>query len=63
MKAFNAFLGKVISTYHIGLLVELMRERNLLIEVLFASPKWDIVNQNIVLKVDKTSNGRVLDVL
>ena len=40
-----------------------MRERNFLIEVLFASPKWDIVNQNIVLKVDKTSTGRVLDVL
>ena len=40
-----------------------MRERNFLIEVLFASLKWDIVNQNIVLKVDKTSNGRVLDVL
>ena len=63
MKAFNAFLGKVISTYHIGLLVELMRERNFLIEVLFATPKWDTVNHNIVLKVMETSNGRVLDVI
>ena len=40
-----------------------MRKRNFLIEVLFATQKWDIVNQNIVLKVDETSNGRVLDVL
>ena len=40
-----------------------MRERNFLIEVLFATQVWDIVNQHIVLKVDKTSNGRVLDVL
>ena len=40
-----------------------MRERNFLIEVLFATPKWDIVNHNIVLKVDKTTNERVLDIL
>ena len=40
-----------------------MRERNFLIEVLFATQVWDTVNQHIVLKVDKTSNERVLDVL
>ena len=40
-----------------------MRKRNFLIEVLFATPKWDIVNQNIVLKDNETSNGRVLIVV
>ena len=40
-----------------------MKERNFLSEVLFATLEWDILNHNIVLKVDKTSNGRVLDVL